>query len=175
MEDQEQVFLGLLYREIKKKLWSGLCEDPDVNIDLSVDQDVFMMGLGRVTPSRKERGREVFRLKSNCILDSFLRQKLDERIFNRNGDFAYVIAGTVKYWLGQRNPVTDFKLIGGQYINSEIENYYFHFSLYAVMVTNTLIITGTNMISIGHKQAILGAYSFSSLYFPLCFMFDPFC
>lgn len=72
MEDREQLFLGLLYRQIKKKLWSWRREDPDVNIDLSVDQDVFMMGLGRVTPSRKERGREVFRLKSNRILDSFL-------------------------------------------------------------------------------------------------------
>ena len=58
VEDREQVFLGLLYREIKKKLWSGRREDPDVNIDLSIDQDVVMMGLGRVTPSRKERGRE---------------------------------------------------------------------------------------------------------------------
>ena len=78
-------------------MWSGHWEDPEVNIDLSVDQDVLIMGLGRVTLSRKERGRQVFRLKSNHVLDSFLGQKWDERMLNCNGDFAYVIGGTVKY------------------------------------------------------------------------------
>lgn len=123
--DREQIFLGLLYREIKKKLWSGRREDPEVNIDLNVDHDVFMKGLGTVKPSIMERGRMVFPLKSNRDLDVFLGQTWDERILNCNGDFAYVIEGTVKYWLGQRSPITEYKLIGGQYIKSEIENCYF--------------------------------------------------
>ena len=59
------------------------------------------------------------------MLNSFLGQKGVEGILNCNGDFAYVMSGTVKYWLGQRCPVTGFKFIGAQYIKSEIENCYF--------------------------------------------------
>ncbi|RMX42055.1 hypothetical protein pdam_00001359 [Pocillopora damicornis] len=42
----EKLFIPLLACEIKKKLWSGRREDPDMNIDLNVDLDVFMEGLG---------------------------------------------------------------------------------------------------------------------------------
>lgn len=47
------------------------------------------------------------------------------KILNPAGDFAYVIPGTIKYWMGQRNPITEYKIIGEQYIISEIENSYF--------------------------------------------------
>ena len=45
LEDRKESFHGQLTCEIKKKLWSGRREDPDMNIDLNVDQDVFMEGL----------------------------------------------------------------------------------------------------------------------------------
>ena len=48
-----------------------------------------------------------------------------ERILNPAGDFAYIIPGTLKYWMRQRNPITQCKIIGEQYIKSEIENSYF--------------------------------------------------
>ena len=67
----------------------------------------------------------VYQVKSNRMLDPFLGMKWDERILNPAGDFAYVISGTIKYWLGQRNPITEHKIIGEQYIKSEIENSYF--------------------------------------------------
>ena len=41
--DRTQTFHGQLFREIKKKLWSGRREDPEISIDLNVDQDVMMM------------------------------------------------------------------------------------------------------------------------------------
>ena len=50
LEDRKESFHGQLAREIKKKLWSGRREDPDINIDLNVDQDVFMEGLGSFLP-----------------------------------------------------------------------------------------------------------------------------
>ena len=40
---------------MKKKLWSGRREDPDMNRDLNVDQDVFMEGLGSVLPGVLQR------------------------------------------------------------------------------------------------------------------------
>lgn len=113
---------------MKKRLWSGRREDPDINIDLNVDQDVFMGGLGCVLPGIVHRGKMVYRLQSNRLLDSYLGLKWDERILNPAGDFAYVIPGTVKYWLGQRSPITEYKIIGEQYIKSEVENgYYINF------------------------------------------------
>ena len=45
LEDRKESFYGQLTCEIKKKLWSGRREDPDMNIDLNVDQDVFIEGL----------------------------------------------------------------------------------------------------------------------------------
>ena len=110
LEDRKS-FHGQLAREIKKKLWSGQREDPDINIDLNVDQDVFMEGLGSVLPGVLQRGKMVYQLESNRVLDSYLGLKQDERILNVAEDFAYVIPGTIKYWLGQRSPIIEYKLI----------------------------------------------------------------
>ena len=112
----EQTFHGQLFREIKKKLWFGRREDPEISIDLNVDQDVLMEGLGSVFPGIIQRGKMVYQVKSNRMFDPFLGMKWDERILNPAGDFAYVISGTIKYWPGQRNPITEYKIIGEQYI-----------------------------------------------------------
>ena len=114
--DRTQTFHGQLFREIKKKLWSGRREDPEISIDLNVDQDVFMEGLGSVFPGIIQRGKMVYQVKSNRMFDPFLGMKWDERRLNPAGDFAYVISGTIKYWPGQRNPITEYKIIGEQYI-----------------------------------------------------------
>ena len=125
LADRTQSFHCQLFREIKKRLWSGRREDPEINIDLNVDQDVFMEGLGSALPAIIHRGKMVYRLQSNRMLDSHLGLKWDERILNPAGDFAYIIPGTIKYWLGQRSPITEYKIIGEQYVKSEIENSYF--------------------------------------------------
>ena len=123
--DRTKTFHGQLFCEIKKKLWSGRREDPEISIDLNVEQDVFMEGLGSVLLGIIQRGKNVYQVKSNRMLDPFLGMKWDERILNPAGDFVYVIPGTIKYWMGQRNPITGYKIIGEQYIKSEIENSYF--------------------------------------------------
>lgn len=38
------MFHGNLYRAINRKLWSGRKEDPEVRIELPVEQDVFDTG-----------------------------------------------------------------------------------------------------------------------------------
>ena len=94
--DRTQTFHGQLFHEIKKKLWSGRREDPEISVDLNVDQDVFMEGLGSVFPGIIQRGKMVYQVKSNRMFDPFLGMKWDERILNPAGDFAYVISGTIK-------------------------------------------------------------------------------
>ena len=67
----------------------------------------------------------VYRLQSNRMLDSYLGLKWNERILNPAGDFAYVIPGTIKCWLGQRSPITEYKIIGEEHVKSEIKNSFF--------------------------------------------------
>ena len=63
-------------------------------------------------------------MKNNRILDSILGAKWDERIFNSNGDFAYVEDDTVRYWLTKKASIEEYKFIGGQLVKSEIEDNY---------------------------------------------------
>lgn len=123
--DREELFHGQLYREIKRKLFSGRRDDPAVRIELRVEPDVFEGGLATAVGGITERNKTVYKLPSNRLIDNFLGKKWDERIFNGNGDFAYVIHGTVRYWLSKSNPIVEFKLIGDQYVQSEIEERYF--------------------------------------------------
>ena len=51
-------------------------------------------------------------IDSNQTLNHLLGLKWDERIFNENGDFAFVIEGTVRFWLARRNPIQEFKVMG---------------------------------------------------------------
>ena len=81
-----------------------------------------MEGLGSVLPGVLQKGKMVYQLESNRVLDSYLGLKWDERILNVAEDFAYVIPGTIKYWLGQRSPIIEYKLIGEQYARTEVEN-----------------------------------------------------
>ena len=60
-----------LKREIKK----AKREDPDINIDLNVDHDVFMEGVGNVLPGVLQRGKMVYQSESNRVLDSYLGLK----------------------------------------------------------------------------------------------------
>ena len=64
------------------------------------------------------RWKEVYVITDNHDLDELLGLKWNERIFYDNGDFAYVMNGTVRYWLSKRNSVVEFKYMGGKYIKS---------------------------------------------------------
>ena len=58
------------------------------------------------------------------MLDSFLGLKWDDRILNPPRNFAYLISGTIKYWQGVRNLITEYKIIGENYVNSLVDNSY---------------------------------------------------
>ncbi|KXJ17937.1 Coagulation factor VIII [Exaiptasia diaphana] len=48
LQDRKEIFHGQLYREIKKKLYSGRRDDPMTRIELRVEPDVFEEGLATV-------------------------------------------------------------------------------------------------------------------------------
>ena len=121
-EDRKNSLHGQLYSEVKRKLWSGHRDDPDIRIELNIDPDVFDQGLGLVVKARYQRQREVYEITNNHDLDDLLGLKWNERIVNENGDFAYVIDGTVKYWLSKKSSIVEYKYIGEKYIKSEIED-----------------------------------------------------
>jgi len=104
-DDRAELFHAELSREIKRKSYSGRKDNPATRIEIRIDQDVLDGGLASAGKSRKERGKTVYRINSNQALDRFLGVKWDERIFNENGDFAFVIEGTVRHfrrWVPQQ-------------------------------------------------------------------------
>ena len=124
LQDRREMFHGQLYRAIKRRLCPGRREDPETRIELAVERDVFSTGLAKITKSTLERGKEIYVVKNNRILDSILGAKWDEGIFNSNGDFAYVEDDTVRYWLTKKASIDEYKFIGGQLVKSEIEDNY---------------------------------------------------
>lgn len=101
-----------LPRDLEKKLWSSRREDPEISIDLNCDQDVFEVELGRIVAGKiYSSGKQTFTIHSNRLLNSVLIHKWDERILNLNGDFAYVVEGTIRYWLGKRSPIIEYKYV----------------------------------------------------------------
>ena len=58
---------GELYREIKKKLYSGRKDDPATRAEVRVGKDVFDGGLALAGKSKKEREKTVYRVSSNRL------------------------------------------------------------------------------------------------------------
>ena len=79
-------------------MWSGWRDDPEIRIEANVDPDVFDRGVGKVVKGIQIRGKKVHTIKDNAELDHILGLRWNERIFNENGEYAYVVNGTVKYW-----------------------------------------------------------------------------
>ena len=104
IEDRKNIFHGQLYRAIKRKLWSGRRDDPEVRIEMNVHPDVFSTGLAQVTLSTSQRGKDVYSATDNRLLDGVLGSKWDERIMNSSGDFAYVEKNTVRFWITKKTP-----------------------------------------------------------------------
>lgn len=121
LDDRAKYLKGKLYREIKRELYSSKRSDPAVRIEIDASDDAFKR-IANSFNSARERGREVYHVASNRLLDDTLGTKWDERIFNKCVDFAYVIDGTVKFWLGKKSPIIEYKHVGGKLIQSEIEN-----------------------------------------------------
>ena len=80
-------------------------DDPDIRVEMPIDCDVFNNGLASVGKSSMERSTKVFKAEFNKEFNSLLRARWDERIMNKNGDFAFVEKGAVKFWVHSRDPI----------------------------------------------------------------------
>jgi hypothetical protein len=109
--DRADHFIDVVYRGIKRNLNSGRKDDPDVRLEIDVSEDVFTRVFGSVAAGVMERGRLIYTISSNRVLDDILGQKWDERIVNIRGDYCFVIEGIVEY-----------KVIGGKCVKTEIED-----------------------------------------------------
>ena len=70
-----------------------------------IECDLFNNELASVGKSSMERNKKVFKEELNKELNSLLGARWDERIMNKNGDFAFVDEGTVKFWVHSRDPI----------------------------------------------------------------------
>ena len=68
-----------------------------------------------------QKNKLIYEVLSNETLDCYIGAKWNERITNENRDFAYVIPGTLRFWLKKRKPIVEFKLSGDKYVRSEID------------------------------------------------------
>ena len=92
-----------------RKLYSGRKDDPATRVEVRVNHDVFDEELALTRKSKKDREKAVYWISSNQPdFESKLRIIWDERIFNENGDYAFVTEGTVRFWLSKKTPIQEF-------------------------------------------------------------------
>ena len=70
---------------------------------MQIDLDIYKMHLQNIGFVKKSRGREVHCVDNNSQLCDLLCSKWFEIIQNVNGDFCYVIPGTVRFWLHEKS------------------------------------------------------------------------
>ena len=121
VDDRVRHFIDLLYREVKRNLYSRRKCDPNVRLEIHAMEDVFDKVLGNVVECLSERGKKVHNVATNRALDVVLGPRWDERIVNYRGDYCYIAEGTVKYWHSKKASITEFKTVGGKYVRTEIE------------------------------------------------------
>lgn len=79
-------------------------DDPDIRVEMAIDCDVFNNELS-LSESHQWNGIWRFKEEFNKELNSLLGARWDERIMNKNGDFAFVQEGSVKFWVHSRDPI----------------------------------------------------------------------
>ena len=119
IDDRLHLFQDRMCGEVRRKLYSGRKYDPEIRIEIPVEEDVFEVSIA--ARARRKRNKQVYRI-CNHDIDTFLGVKWDGWILNANGDYAYVTEGTVRFCFTERNPIIEYKLIGGKYVRSEIED-----------------------------------------------------
>ena len=105
VSDRLQAFCQRVYREIKRKLYSGRTEDARIEIQVNLMKTLKDIRAIIINSHMK------FFLSE--VLDCYIGTKWNEQIMNLNDDFAdYVVPETLRFWLTERNPIVEFKLIG---------------------------------------------------------------
>ena len=114
--ERRDLFFDKMYRTIKYKLFSSKREDPEVQLEMEIDFDIFNNYI-----STERQRRTVYSISDNETLSAVLGDDWDYRILNKNLDFSFVSPGTFQFWLKPRGPIPEFKIIGGVPIETGIE------------------------------------------------------
>ena len=122
LSDRASALFSRLSREIKFSLFSTKRESLEVRIEMQIDMDIYYTHLQNIGFVKKSRGREVHCVDNNSQLCDLLGSKWFERIQNVNGDFCYVIPGTVTFWLHEKKPVKEFVYVGDTLVESHTES-----------------------------------------------------
>ena len=111
-----------LYCEVKKKLRSDRKDDPNVRVEINIDNDIFDLYLANLGENASKTGNTKRRnIVLNSELDDVLGRNWYVRVKNALGDFGAVIEGTVQYWLTEREPLSDYFSIGNKFFPYKIE------------------------------------------------------
>jgi hypothetical protein len=93
-----------------------------VRIEECVDADIYESTLKNIGDVKKLRGENVHAVNNNAALSHILGNKWFERIINISGDFCYVVAGTVRFWLTEKRPLKEFFYFGDYLLEHQISN-----------------------------------------------------
>lgn len=84
---------------------------------------IYKEYLSNIGVLKKSRGRDVHVVDNNTDVCNIFGSKWFERILNNNnGDFCYVIASTVRFWLNEKRPLKEFFYVGDHLLENHIEN-----------------------------------------------------
>ena len=122
LPDKASAFFYHLSKAIKIALYSSKRESPDIRIEERIDIDIYEEYLRNIGVLKKSRRRDVYVVDNNSDLCNILGSKWFERIVNENGDFCYVVAGTVRFWLNEKRPVKEFFYVSDHLLQNYIEN-----------------------------------------------------
>lgn len=111
-------FLSKLQREIKLNLFSSKQEDPGIRLEVDIEEEIFQEFLKSVENNSQKRNR--FSVKKE-ELDLLFSDEWDIRVLNKHLDFCFVMPGTIQFWTRKKSPITEFKIISGVPVESQIE------------------------------------------------------
>ena len=119
--ERTRILLSTLRLEIKRRLLSTRRDDPDVRLELPIDEAVFCEAFGRLRTLLRLRGRTIHKIRQNSELDKTLGTRWQVRMKNEMGDFEQVKNGSVEFWLNERPPLNDFAPARGKLFPCKLE------------------------------------------------------
>ena len=77
-------------------MYLGRRKDPEVQIEVPYDEDVFSRTVAMVALKSSERNKVIYRLHSNEKLDECIGLKWNKRFRNKNGNVAFCCSRNCK-------------------------------------------------------------------------------
>jgi len=148
LEDRAGAMFCGLARKIKFGLFSSKRESPEVRIEACIDMDIYQAYLADIGVVKKSRERNVHCLNENDQLCNILGNKWCERLLNINGEFCYVVAGTVRFWIMKRIQLSNLFTLGINFLKVTFRitlNLYLHLSMEMASKYNITLIHGSNI------------------------------